>query len=78
MPRPSRSFVGLTDMAPGSRNVRPAKPLNLHGVHTLIADLADSGQTFNTLTIHSGFRGYADGRPRSPSGAVVHFAAIHQ
>lgn len=52
------------------------KPLDLPGVSTLIADLTDSGQTFNALTTHFGFAGYADGAPPKAPDAVVHFAAI--
>ena len=52
------------------------KPLDLPGVNTLVADLTDSGQAFNALTMHFGFDGYE--RPSLPSApdAVVHFAAI--
>ena len=52
------------------------KPLDLPGVNTLVADLTDSGQVFNALTIHFGFDGFEAGRPPSPPDAVVHFAAI--
>jgi UDP-glucose 4-epimerase len=52
------------------------KPLDLPGVTTLVADLTDSGQTFNALTSHFGFRGYEEGAPPSAPDAVVHFAAI--
>ncbi|MFO1062082.1 MAG: NAD(P)-dependent oxidoreductase [Dongiaceae bacterium] len=52
------------------------KPLDLPGVNTLVADLADSGQTFNALTMHFGFAGFEAGRPAAPPDAVVHFAAI--
>src|SRR5271167_4281991 len=52
------------------------KPLDLPGVNTLIADLTDSGQAFNALTMHFGFEGYNDGKPPSAPDAVVHFAAI--
>jgi len=42
----------------------------------LIADLTDSGQTFNALTAHFGLQGFDLGHaPRAPD-AVVHFAAI--
>jgi UDP-glucose 4-epimerase len=52
------------------------KPLDLPGVNTLIADLADSGQAFNALSTHFGFEGFDLGHaPRAPD-AVVHFAAI--
>ena len=52
------------------------KPLDLPGVNTLIADLTDSGQTFNALTTHFGFSGFNEGKPASAPDAVVHFAAI--
>ena len=52
------------------------KPLDLPGVNTLIADLTDSGQTFNALTSHFSLDRYADGAPPMAPDAVVHFAAI--
>jgi nucleoside-diphosphate-sugar epimerase len=52
------------------------KPLELKGVNTLIADLTDSGQAFNALSMHFGFEGYEVGKPPSAPDAVVHFAAI--
>lgn len=52
------------------------RPLDLPGVNTLIADLTDSGQTFNALTSHFGLNHYADGAPPRAPDAVVHFAAI--
>jgi UDP-glucose 4-epimerase len=52
------------------------KPLELRGVNTLIADLAQSGQAFNALTTHFGFDGFERGRPAGAPDAVVHFAAI--
>ena len=52
------------------------KPLDLLGVTTLIADLTDSGQTFNALTSHFSLDRYADGAPPQAPDAVVHFAAI--
>ena len=52
------------------------KALDLPGVNTLIADLTDSGETFNALTTHFGFDGYDAGTPPSAPDAVVHFAAI--
>jgi UDP-glucose 4-epimerase len=52
------------------------KPLDCPGVNTLIADLTDSGQTFNALTTHFGFAGLDDGHPAGAPDAVVHFAAI--
>ena len=52
------------------------KPLDVPGVPTLIADLTDSGQAFNALTIHPTFAGFTEGKPPSAPDAVVHFAAI--
>lgn len=52
------------------------RPLDLPGVNTLIADLTDSGQTFNALTSHFGLQHYAAGAPPKAPDAVVHFAAI--
>jgi len=52
------------------------KPLDCPGVNTLIADLTDSGQTFNALTTHFGFDGFEIGHPPAAPDAVVHFAAI--
>ena len=52
------------------------KPLDCPGVNTLIADLTDSGQTFNALTTHFGFDGFENGHPPGAPDAVVHFAAI--
>jgi nucleoside-diphosphate-sugar epimerase len=52
------------------------KPLDLPGVNTLIADVTDSGQVFNALTMHFGFDGFAVGQPPAAPDAVVHFAAI--
>lgn len=52
------------------------KPLDLPGVNTLIADLTDSGQTFNAMTSHFGLDRYEDGAPPVAPDAVVHFAAI--
>ena len=52
------------------------KPYDFAGVPTLIADLTDSGQAFNALTVHHGFSGFDIGRAASPPDAVVHFAAV--
>lgn len=51
-------------------------PLDLPGVNTLIADIADSGQMFNALSMHFGFGGYETGKGPAPIDAVVHFAAV--
>lgn len=50
--------------------------LDLPGVHTLLADLTDGGETMNALSCHFGYEGYAvAGGPPRPD-AVVHFAAV--
>lgn len=49
-------------------------PLDSPGVTNLIADITDSGQMFNALSMHRDFPDL-DQRPR-PFDAVVHFAAI--
>ena len=69
---------GLQGRADPLMQDRAVKSLDLHRVRTLIAVLTDSGQTFNALTIHLGFRDNVDGGPRSPPDGVVHFAAILQ
>lgn len=52
------------------------KPLDIEGVNTLTADLTDSGQVFNALSMHFGFDGFETGKGPAPVDAVVHFAAI--
>ena len=52
------------------------QPLDHPGVHTLVTDLADGGQTFNALSSHFRMSGFADTRGRRPPDAVVHFAAV--
>lgn len=52
------------------------KPLDCPGVNTLVADLTDSGQAFNALSMHFGFGGYDKGKVPAAPDAVVHFAAI--
>jgi UDP-glucose 4-epimerase len=52
------------------------KPLDHPGVPTLVADMTDSGQVFNALSMHFGFEGFETGRGPAPVDAVVHFAAI--
>ena len=53
-------------------------PLDHPGVNTLTADLTDSGQVFNALSMHFGMDEFATtgGRGPAPVDAVVHFAAI--
>ncbi|MFC0809138.1 NAD-dependent epimerase/dehydratase family protein [Ensifer sp. P24N7] len=49
-------------------------PLDSPGVTNLIADITDSGQMFNALSMHRDFPDLDQGM--QPFGAVVHFAAI--
>ncbi|HEY0919875.1 NAD-dependent epimerase/dehydratase family protein [Devosia sp.] len=51
-------------------------PLDHPGVTTLAADLTDSGQAFNALSMHFDFNGLSTGRGPAPVDAVVHFAAV--
>src|SRR5271170_7702499 len=51
-------------------------PLDLPGVNTIVVDLADSGQTFNALSMHFGFDEVFAGNGVPPVDAVAHFAAI--
>lgn len=51
-------------------------PLNHPGVNTLVADLTDSGQVFNALSVHFDMAEYASGTGPAPIDAVVHFAAV--
>jgi UDP-glucose 4-epimerase len=51
-------------------------PLACDGVNTLIADVTDSGQVFNALSMHFGFDGFGTGEGPAKVDAVVHFAAI--
>ncbi len=52
------------------------KPLDCPGVNTISADLTDSGQAFNALSMHFDFDGLATGKGPAPVDAVVHFAAV--
>jgi len=52
------------------------KKLDHPGVRTFIADLTDSGQAFNALSVHFNYDGFDKGRLPPPPDAVVHFAAI--
>ena len=51
-------------------------PLDSPGVTNLIADITDSGQIFNALSMHRDFPDLDAGRGVQPFDAVVHFAAI--
>ncbi|MGV8830785.1 MAG: NAD-dependent epimerase/dehydratase family protein [Devosia sp.] len=53
-------------------------PLNHPGVNTLTADLTDSGQVFNALSMHFGMEEFATTRGAGPTpvDALVHFAAV--
>ncbi|WP_417580112.1 NAD-dependent epimerase/dehydratase family protein [Pelagibacterium sp.] len=52
------------------------QPLDLPGVNTLSADLTNSGEAFNALSMHFGFEGLGSGTGPAPVDAVVHFAAV--
>lgn len=53
------------------------KPLDHPGVNTLIADITDSGQMFNAMSMHGDFAELAEGDGRVKGfDAVVHFAAV--
>lgn len=51
-------------------------PLDCPGVNTINADLRDSGQVFNALSMHFDFADLATGKGPAPLDAVVHFGAI--
>ncbi|MDB5623872.1 MAG: UDP-glucose 4-epimerase [Devosia sp.] len=51
-------------------------PLPLDGVNTLNADLTQSGEVFNALSMHFDFGGLDTGAGPAPVDAVVHFAAV--
>ncbi len=51
-------------------------PLDHPGVNTLTADLTESGQAFNALSMHFDFDGFATGTGPAPVDALVHFAAV--
>ena len=51
-------------------------PLNSPGVTNLQADVTDSGQVYNALTMHRDFPDLDQGKGVQPFDAVVHFAAI--
>lgn len=51
-------------------------PLDAPGVRAIVVNLADSGETFNTLSMHFGFEDLRTGAGPAPLDAVVRFAAI--
>ncbi|MCO6186414.1 NAD(P)-dependent oxidoreductase [Rhizobium sp. L1K21] len=51
-------------------------PLDVPGVTNLSADITDSGQMFNALSMHTDFAELEHGRGVQPFDAVVHFAAL--
>jgi nucleoside-diphosphate-sugar epimerase len=51
-------------------------PLDHPKVTNLIADITDSGQMFNAMTMHRDFPDLDTGKGPQPYDAVVHFAAI--
>ncbi|MBS3848307.1 NAD(P)-dependent oxidoreductase [Devosia sp. BSSL-BM10] len=51
-------------------------PLDHPGVNTLTADLTESGQAFNALSMHFDFDGFTTGAGPAPVDALVHFAAV--
>ncbi|MDF2798654.1 MAG: UDP-glucose 4-epimerase [Devosia sp.] len=51
-------------------------PLAMAGVNTLTADLTQSGEAFNALSMHFDFEGLETGTGPAPVDALVHFAAI--
>ena len=51
-------------------------PLNMDGVHDVIADITDSGQMFNVMRSHAGYDEMDTGLGAQTFDAVVHFAAI--
>jgi nucleoside-diphosphate-sugar epimerase len=52
------------------------KPLDLPGVDNLIADITDSGQMFNAMSMYAGFDEMEPGTGVPKFDAVVHFAAV--
>jgi nucleoside-diphosphate-sugar epimerase len=52
------------------------KPLDLPGVDNLIADITDSGQMFNAMSMYAGFDEMEPGTGVPSFDAVVHFAAV--
>ncbi|MGE7368336.1 NAD-dependent epimerase/dehydratase family protein [Neorhizobium sp. NPDC001467] len=51
-------------------------PSDEPGINTIHADLTDSGETFNALSMHFDFAGLETGLGPAPVDAVVHFAAV--
>jgi nucleoside-diphosphate-sugar epimerase len=51
-------------------------PSEVPGITTIHADLTDSGEAFNALSMHFDFNGLASGAGPAQVDAVVHFAAV--
>ena len=51
-------------------------PLNHPGVDNLTADITDSGQMFNAMSMYAGFDEMEPGTGVPALDAVVHFAAV--
>ncbi|AXV18240.1 nucleoside-diphosphate-sugar epimerase (plasmid) [Neorhizobium sp. SOG26] len=51
-------------------------PSQVPGINTIHADLTDSGETFNALSMHFDFADLETGKGPAPVDAVVHFAAV--
>ena len=51
-------------------------PLESPGVTNLVADITDSGQMFNVMSMHRDFTDLEHGQGPQPFDAVVHFAAV--
>ena len=51
-------------------------PLNMAGVHDVMADITDLGQMFSVMNSHAGYDELETGRGAQVFDAVVHFAAI--
>lgn len=52
------------------------EPLEQPGVDNLVADVTDSGQVFNAMSMYFGFDELESGKRVPRLDAVVHFAAI--
>ena len=53
------------------------KPLDVPGVRTVVADLADSGETFNALSMHFGVEDLRTGGGPAPRWAKTPFSACY-